>query len=36
MDVIDCGGGKDAVWFDEGLDIVSPNCEFRNIIHSEG
>ena len=36
MDVIDCGGGKDAVWFDEGLDIVSPNCELRNIIHSEG
>ena len=34
MDVIDCGGGKDAVWFDEGLDIVSPNCELRNIIHS--
>jgi Ca2+-binding RTX toxin-like protein len=36
MDVIDCGGGKDAVWFDEGLDIVSPTCELRNIIHSEG
>jgi hypothetical protein len=35
-DIIDCGGGKDAVWFDEGLDIVSPNCELRNIIHSEG
>jgi Ca2+-binding RTX toxin-like protein len=36
MDIIDCGGGKDAVWFDEGLDIVSPDCELRNIIHSEG
>ncbi len=36
MDIIDCGGGKDAVWFDEGLDIVSPTCELRNIIHSEG
>jgi Ca2+-binding RTX toxin-like protein len=35
-DIIDCGGGKDAVWFDEGLDIVSPNCELRNIIRSEG
>jgi Ca2+-binding RTX toxin-like protein len=35
-DIIDCGGGKDAVWFDEGLDIVSPNCELKNIIHSEG
>jgi hypothetical protein len=33
-DVIDCGGGKDAVWFDEGLDVVSPNCELENIIHS--
>jgi Ca2+-binding RTX toxin-like protein len=21
--VIDCGGGKDVVWFDEGLDVVS-------------
>ena len=36
MDIIDCGGGKDAVWFDEGLDIVSPDCELRNIVHSEG
>jgi Ca2+-binding RTX toxin-like protein len=36
MDVIDCGGGNDAAWFDEGLDIVLPNCELRNIIHSEG
>jgi Ca2+-binding RTX toxin-like protein len=36
MDIIDCGGGKDAVWFDEGLDIVSPDCELRNVIHSEG
>lgn len=35
-DVIDCGGGKDAVWFDEGLDKVSRNCELKNIIHSEG
>lgn len=35
-DVIDCGGGKDAVWFDEGLDVVSPNCELENIIHSGG
>ncbi|MBA2712803.1 MAG: hypothetical protein H0U55_04510 [Rubrobacteraceae bacterium] len=35
-DIIDCGGGKDAVWFDKGLDMVSPNCELKNIIHSEG
>jgi Ca2+-binding RTX toxin-like protein len=35
-DVIDCGGGKDAVWFDERLDTVSPDCELRNIIHSGG
>jgi Ca2+-binding RTX toxin-like protein len=33
-DVIDCGGGKDAVWFDEELDTVSSDCELRNIIHS--
>ena len=33
-DVIDCGGGEDAVWFDERLDTVSPDCELRNIIHS--
>ena len=26
-DIIDCGSGKDAVWFDVGLDVVSPNCE---------
>lgn len=35
-DIINCGGGKDAVWFDEGLDTVSPNCELKNIIHSGG
>ena len=35
-DVIDCGGGKDAVWFDKGLDVVAPNCELKNIIHSGG
>jgi Ca2+-binding RTX toxin-like protein len=35
-DVIDCGGGKDAVWFDEGLDVVASNCELKNIIHSGG
>ncbi len=35
-DVIDCGGGKDAVWFDEGLGEVSRNCELKNITHSEG
>ena len=35
-DVIACGGGKDAVWFDEGLDTVSADCELRNIIHSGG
>jgi hypothetical protein len=23
-DVINCGGGKDVVWFDEGLDVVFP------------
>lgn len=33
-DVIDCGGGKDAVWFDERLDTVSADCELRNVIHS--
>ena len=31
-DIIDCGGGVDAVWFDVGLDVVSPNCERRNFI----
>ena len=31
-DVIDCGDGKDAVWFDEGRDVVSRNCEVRNFI----
>jgi len=31
-DIIDCGGGVDAVWFDEGLDVVSPNCERKNFI----
>lgn len=36
IDVIDCGGGKDAVWFDEGLDVVSRDCELKNIMHSEG
>ncbi|HJQ30059.1 MAG TPA: hypothetical protein VJ827_12010 [Rubrobacter sp.] len=35
-DVIACGGGKDAVWFDEDLDTVSSDCELRNIIHSGG
>ncbi len=36
MDIIDCGGGKDAVWFDEGLDVVLPGCELENIIHGGG
>ena len=31
-DIIDCGGGLDAVWFDVRLDVVSPNCERRNVI----
>jgi Ca2+-binding RTX toxin-like protein len=31
-DIIDCGGGKDAVWFDVKLDVVSPNCERKNFI----
>ena len=31
-DIIDCVSGKDAVWFDVGLDVVSPNCERRNFI----
>jgi Ca2+-binding RTX toxin-like protein len=31
-DIIDCGGGVDAVWFDVGLDVVSPNCERKNFI----
>jgi Ca2+-binding RTX toxin-like protein len=31
-DIIDCGSGDDAVWFDEGLDVVSPNCERKNFI----
>jgi Ca2+-binding RTX toxin-like protein len=35
-DIIDCGGGKDAVWFDEGLDVVSPDCEVRNFIYGGG
>ena len=35
-DVISCGSGKDAVWFDEGLDTVSSDCELKNIIHSGG
>jgi hypothetical protein len=35
-DVTDCGGDKDAVWFDKGLDVVSANCELENIIHSGG
>jgi Ca2+-binding RTX toxin-like protein len=35
-DVIDCGGGKDAVWFDEQLDVVSANCELRNFIWGAG
>lgn len=36
IDIIDCGGGKDAVWFDEGLDIVLPGCELENITHGGG
>lgn len=35
-DIIDCGGGKDAVWFDKKLDMVADNCELRNVFHSEG
>jgi Ca2+-binding RTX toxin-like protein len=35
-DVIACGSGKDAVWFDERLDTVSADCELKNIIHSGG
>ena len=31
-DIIDCGSGEDAVWFDVGLDVVSPNCERKNVI----
>jgi Ca2+-binding RTX toxin-like protein len=31
-DVIDCGDGVDAVWFDKKLDVVSPNCERKNFI----
>ena len=31
-DIIDCGSGTDAVWFDVGLDVVSSNCERRNFI----
>ena len=31
-DIIDCGSGDDAVWFDVGLDVVSPNCERKNFI----
>ena len=33
-DIIDCGDGVDAVWFDEKLDVVSSNCERRNFIWS--
>ena len=35
-DIIDCGGGEDAVWFDVGLDVVSPNCERKNFIFGQG
>ena len=35
-DVIHCGGGKDAVWFDEKLDVVSPDCELKNVIYGAG
>jgi Ca2+-binding RTX toxin-like protein len=31
-DIIDCGSGLDAVWFDVGLDVVSPTCERKNFI----
>jgi Ca2+-binding RTX toxin-like protein len=31
-DIIDCGDGVDAVWFDVKLDVVSPNCERKNFI----
>jgi Ca2+-binding RTX toxin-like protein len=31
-DIIDCGDGVDAVWFDVKLDVVSSNCERRNFI----
>jgi Ca2+-binding RTX toxin-like protein len=31
-DIIDCGSGTDAVWFDVRLDVVSPNCERKNVI----
>lgn len=35
-DVIACGGGKDAVWFDERVDTVASDCELKNVIHSGG
>ena len=31
-DIIDCGSGLDAVWFDVGLDVVSPTCERKNFM----
>jgi Ca2+-binding RTX toxin-like protein len=31
-DIIDCGSGLDAVWFDVGLDVVSPTCERKNFV----
>jgi len=30
VDSIKCGGGKDTVTFDEGLDIVADTCEKKN------
>jgi Ca2+-binding RTX toxin-like protein len=35
-DIIDCGSGLDAVWFDVRLDVVSPNCERKNFIFGQG
>ena len=35
-DIIDCGAGKDPVGFDEGLDVVSPDCEVKNFIYGGG
>ena len=31
-DIINCGDGVDAVWFDVKLDVVSSDCERRNFI----
>jgi hypothetical protein len=35
VDYISCGPGTDTVYFDQGIDQVSPDCEIRNPPHQE-